>query len=152
MRLALFQPDIPQNVGAILRLAACLGAAVDLIEPCGFVVDDRRLRRAGMDYISHVSLHRYESWEKYREIKSPGRLILLSSKAALPYVDFAFRRDDSLLLGQESAGVPESVRDVCDAGVTIPLNSGLRSLNVALAAAIVLAEALRQTHGLPRHQ
>lgn len=150
MRLTLFQPDIPQNVGAILRLAACLGAAVDLIEPCGFVVDDRRLRRAGMDYIDHVSWQRYESWERYQQIKSPGRLILLSSKASISYADFAFRSDDSLLLGQESAGVPELVRDVCDAAVTIPLNPGLRSLNVALAAAIVLAEALRQTHGLPK--
>jgi tRNA (cytidine/uridine-2'-O-)-methyltransferase len=150
MRLTLFQPDIPQNVGAILRLAACLGAAVDLIEPCGFVVDDRRLRRAGMDYIDHVSWQRYESWERYQQIKSPGRLILLSSKASISYADFAFRSDDSLLLGQESAGVPELVRDVCDAAVTIPLNPGLRSLNVALAAAIVLAEALRQTQGLPQ--
>ena len=150
MRLALFQPDIPQNVGAILRLAACLGTAVDLIEPCGFVVDDRRLRRAGMDYIDHVSWQRYESWEKYQQTKSPGRLILLSSKASTSYVDFAFRSDDSLLLGQESAGVPTLVRDVCDAAVTIPLNPGLRSLNVALAAAIVLAEALRQTKGLPQ--
>ncbi len=150
MRLTLFQPDIPQNVGAILRLAACLGTAVDLIEPCGFVVDDRRLRRAGMDYIDHVSWQRYESWGKYQQTKSPGRLILLSSKASISYVDFAFRSDDSLLLGQESAGVPELVRDVCDAAVTIPLSPGLRSLNVALAAAIVLAEALRQTQGLPR--
>lgn len=150
MRLTLFQPDIPQNVGAILRLAACLGTAVDLIEPCGFVVDDRRLRRAGMDYIDHVSLQRYESWEKYQLIRSPGRLILLSSKASISYADFAFHSDDSLLLGQESAGVPELVRDACDAAVTIPLNPGLRSLNVALAAAIVLAEALRQTKGLPR--
>ncbi len=150
MRLTLFQPDIPQNVGAILRLAACLGAVVDLIEPCGFVVDDRRLRRAGMDYIDHVSLQRYESWERYRQEKPPGRLVLLSSKARVSYAEFVFRSDDSLLLGQESAGVPESVRDVCDAAVTIPLNPGLRSLNVALAAAIVLAEALRQTQGLPR--
>lgn len=150
MRLTLFQPDIPQNVGAILRLAACLGVAVDLIEPCGFVVDDRRLRRAGMDYIDHVSLRRYESWVKYQQVKSPGRLILLSSKASISYTDFAFRADDSLLLGQESAGVPELVRSACDAAVTIPLNPGLRSLNVALAAAIVLAEALRQTQGLPQ--
>ena len=150
MRLTLYQPDIPQNAGAILRLAACLGAGVDLIEPCGFVDDDRRLRRAGMDYIDHVALRRYESWEKYRQLKPPGRLILLSSKAEIPYVDFVFQGDDSLLLGQESAGVPGSVREVCDAAVTIPLHPGLRSLNVALAAAIVLAEALRQTQGLPR--
>lgn len=149
MRLVLYQPDIPQNTGAILRLAACLGVGVDLIEPCGFVIDDRRLRRAGMDYLESVSLRRHESWDVYQKVLRSGRLILLSSKAHTSYIKFAFQAGDSLLLGQESAGVPAEVRDGCDAAVTIPLRPSLRSLNVAMAAAIVLAEALRQTDGLP---
>ncbi|MGH6954211.1 MAG: tRNA (cytidine(34)-2'-O)-methyltransferase [Alphaproteobacteria bacterium] len=152
MRLALYQPDIPQNAGAILRLAACLGAPVDLIEPCGFVLSDRRLRRAGMDYLESVEMVRHRSWDAFQRARAEGagRLVLLTTKSAQPYVEFAFCSADTLLLGRESAGVPEEVHAAADAQVRIPMSPGMRSLNVALAAAIVLAEALRQTGGMPR--
>lgn len=152
MRLALYQPDIPQNAGTILRLAACLGVPVDVIGPAGFDMSDRNLRRAGLDYISHVNLTRHLSWERFlaeRGRKSSGRLILLSSKAATPLPDFVFSESDTLLLGRESSGVPDDVRDACDAAVAIPMRPPLRSLNVAVAAAMVLGEALRQTGGYP---
>src|SRR5215470_6519616 len=109
MRLALYQPDIPQNTGAILRLAACFAMPVDVIEPCGFAFDDRRLRRAGMDYLEHVALHRHSSWDAYQRARAPGRLILLTTKASIPYLDCRFEAADSLLLGRESAGVPDEV-------------------------------------------
>jgi tRNA (cytidine/uridine-2'-O-)-methyltransferase len=149
MRLALYQPDIPQNAGALIRLGACLGVALDLIEPAGFAVDDRRLDRAAMDYFGAADLTRHPSWERYRQERAPGRLVLLTTKAATRHLDFAFRADDALLLGRESAGVPDAVRAACDAELRIPLRPGLRSLNVALAAAMVLGEALRQTNGFP---
>jgi tRNA (cytidine/uridine-2'-O-)-methyltransferase len=149
MRLALYQPDIPQNTGSILRLAACLGVAVDIIEPCGFVLDDRRLKRAGMDYLGQAEIARHSSWEAYTGFSRPGRLVLLSTKARLPYHRFAFEDADTLLLGRESAGVPQAVADYADALVLIPMRPGLRSLNVALAAALALGEALRQTGQLP---
>jgi tRNA (cytidine/uridine-2'-O-)-methyltransferase len=149
MRLALFEPDIPQNAGALLRLGACWGVAVDIIEPCGFLLDDRRLRRAGMDYREAASLHRHASWAAFLAGRAAGRLLLLTTKASLPYHRFAFRPDDTLLLGRESAGVPEHVHRTADARLRIPLRPGMRSLNVALAAAIVLGEALRQTEGFP---
>ena len=148
MRLALYQPDIPQNTGAMLRLAACFGLAVDVIEPCGFVLDDKRMRRVGMDYLEHVELKRHSSWDAYQSWRSAnidGRLILLTTQAALPYAEAAYRPTDSLLVGQESAGVPDAVRNVADLAVRIPMRPGLRSLNVAMAAAIVAAEAMRQT-------
>jgi len=146
MRLALYQPDIPQNTGAILRLAACFRLPVDLIEPCGFVFDDRRLRRAGMDYLEHVELHRHRSWDAYQSTRAgkTGRLILLTTKAAIPYLDCRFEAADSLLLGRESAGVPDEVHEAADLRVRIPMRAGLRSLNVAMAAAIVAGEAMRQ--------
>jgi tRNA (cytidine/uridine-2'-O-)-methyltransferase len=146
MRLALYQPDIPQNTGAILRLAACFSLPVDLIEPCGFVLDDRRLRRAGMDYLEHVELRRHASWEAYQTARAgtAGRLILLTTKGAIPHVDCRFVATDSLLLGRESAGVPDEVHEAADLRVRIPMRSGLRSLNVAMAAAIVAGEAMRQ--------
>jgi tRNA (cytidine/uridine-2'-O-)-methyltransferase len=147
LRLALFEPDIPQNTGAILRLAACLGAAVDLIEPCGFVWSDRRLRRAGMDYLAGVELTRHPSWQAYAEWRrqaGPGRLLLLTSTGELPYTSCAFAGGDTLLLGRESSGVPGHVRSAADMRLVIPLRPGMRSLNVALAGAIVLGEALRQ--------
>lgn len=150
MRLALYQPDIPQNTGTILRLAACLDLPVDIVEPCGFVLSDARLRRAGMDYLDAVTLHRHESWEAFRDTGPAGRLVLLTSRAATAYTDFAFRGRDILLLGRESAGVPEDVHAAADAGVAIPMRAGLRSLNVALAAAMVAGEALRQTGAFPR--
>ena len=150
MRLALYQPDIPQNAGSILRLAACLGVAVDIIEPCGFVLDDRRLKRAAMDYLGQAEIRRYVSWDDYVRTPRQGRLVLLSTKARLPYHRFAFAADDALLLGRESAGVPPEVAQAADARVLIPMRPNLRSLNVALAAALALGEALRQTGLLPK--
>jgi tRNA (cytidine/uridine-2'-O-)-methyltransferase len=149
MRLALFEPDIPQNTGTILRLAACLGVGVDLIEPMGFLLDDRRLKRAGLDYLDSVGLVRHASWERFRTAHAPGRLVLLTTKAELPYHRFTFRADDILLLGRESAGVPDEVHDAADARLRVPLQAGMRSLNVAVAAALVLGEALRQTDTFP---
>ncbi|HTH96923.1 MAG TPA: tRNA (cytidine(34)-2'-O)-methyltransferase [Stellaceae bacterium] len=145
MRLALYEPDIAQNTGTLLRLAACLGLGVDVIEPCGFIFGDTRMRRAGMDYMSHVDLVRYRSWTAYREAKVPGRLVLLTTKAVTTHIEARFEPGDTLLLGRESAGVPAHVHDAADLAVRIPLRPGMRSLNVALAGAMVLAEALRQT-------
>jgi tRNA (cytidine/uridine-2'-O-)-methyltransferase len=148
MRLALFQPEIPGNVGAVLRLSACFGVAVDVIEPCGFVFSDARLRRAAMDYIDHVTLIRHADWASFAAQRS-GRLVLLTTKAESSLYDFTFAADDILLMGQESAGVPADVASACDARVRIPLNPAIRSLNVSMAAGIALAEALRQTGNLP---
>jgi tRNA (cytidine/uridine-2'-O-)-methyltransferase len=148
MRLALYEPDIPQNTGTILRLAACLGVGVDLIEPMGFPFDDRRLRRAGMDYLDRVDLRRHPSWAAFRS-SSRGRLLLLTTRGEVTLPSFSFRPDDVLLLGRESAGVPEAVHEAADARLRIPMQPGLRSLNVALAAALALGEALRQTNGWP---
>jgi tRNA (cytidine/uridine-2'-O-)-methyltransferase len=149
MRLALYEPDIPQNTGAILRLAACCGVAVDLIEPFGFLWEDRRLKRAGMDYLDRVELTRHTSWTKFRAAPNPGRLVLLTTSGTIPYHRFAFQADDTLLFGRESSGVPEAVHEAAAARLAIPVRPGLRSLNVALAAAMVLGEALRQTGLLP---
>jgi tRNA (cytidine/uridine-2'-O-)-methyltransferase len=153
MRLALYQPDIPQNAGTILRLAACMGVDVDIIGPAGFDMTDKSLRRAGLDYLDHAMIARHESWEGFIASRLPpaaaGRLILLTSKGKTPYVRFAFAPDDVLLLGRESAGAPEHVHAAADASLAIPLRPGLRSLNVAVAAAMVLGEALRQTDQLP---
>ena len=148
MRLALFEPDIPQNAGALMRLGACLGVPVDIIEPCGFLLDDRRLRRAGMDYLDSVDMTRHRSWQVYQEALR-GRLLLLTTSGETPYVDFPFRPDDNLLVGRESAGAPSKVHERAEARLAIPLRPGLRSLNVALAAAMVLGEALRQTEQFP---
>jgi tRNA (cytidine/uridine-2'-O-)-methyltransferase len=150
MRLVLFEPDIPQNTGALLRLGACLGVAVDIVEPCGFLFDDKRLRRAGMDYLEAVEMVRHRSWHSYREAAS-GRLVLLTTQGPTRYADFAFRPDDNILLGRESAGVPEEVHAEADARLLIPMRPGIRSLNVALAAAMVLSEALRQTGLFPEN-
>ena len=152
MRLALYQPDIPQNAGAMLRLGACLGVANDIIEPCGFVLDDRRLKRVAMDYQALAEIARHESWRAYLASRDSGRLVLLSTKAALPYHRFAFAASDTLLLGRESAGVPPEVAARADASLRIPLAPSARSLNVALAAALVLGEALRQTGLLPNEE
>jgi tRNA (cytidine/uridine-2'-O-)-methyltransferase len=149
LRLALFEPDIPQNTGTLLRMGACLGVGVDIIEPCGFLFTDKGLKRAGMDYLELANYRRHDSWAAF-EAQREGRLVLLSSKASHPYTEFVFAADDVLLLGRESAGVPDSVRDAADARLRIPLMPGLRSLNVALAASMVLGEALRQTEGFPR--
>ncbi|MDP6571971.1 MAG: tRNA (cytidine(34)-2'-O)-methyltransferase [Rhodospirillales bacterium] len=149
MRLALYQPDIPQNAGAMMRTAACLGVAVDVIEPCGFVLGDRALRRAAMDYLDGVDLSRHSSWQAFVEARASaaGRLVLLSTRAELPYAAFAFRADDVLLVGRESAGVPDAVHGAVDARVRVPMAGEMRSLNVAAAAAMILGEALRQTGG-----
>ena len=149
MRLALYQPDIPQNTGAVLRLGACLGVPVDIIEPCGFVLSDRRLKRAGMDYIDAATIARHASWASFAAT-ARGRLVLLTTKGTLAYHRFAFRPDDTLLLGRETAGVPEDVHRAVDARLRIPLMPRQRSLNLAIAAALALGEALRQTDGLPR--
>jgi tRNA (cytidine/uridine-2'-O-)-methyltransferase len=151
MRLALYQPDIPQNTGAMLRLAACFGLGVDVILPAGFILDDKRMRRAGMDYIDQVEIARHNSWAAYLESRNGGakgigggRLALLTTKGDRPYTDFAFESGDTLLVGQESSGVPADVAAAADARLVIPMRPGLRSLNVAMAAAIVTAEAMRQ--------
>jgi tRNA (cytidine/uridine-2'-O-)-methyltransferase len=154
LRLALYQPDIPQNCGTLLRLAACLGVVVDIIEPCGFVLSDARLKRAGMDYLGQADMRRHSSWEAFRRVQGPSgrRLVLLTTKGDTAYTDFAFRPDDLLMVGRESAGVPEDVAAAADARLVIPLKSGLRSLNVAVAASMVLGEALRQTGSFPLRQ
>ena len=149
MRLALYQPDQPGNVGAMLRLGACLGVAVDIIEPCGFLFSDAQLRRAGMDYLELAEMVRHASWEQYLVAGLFGRIVLVSSKGSQRYTDFAFSPDDTILLGRESAGAPPFVHDRADARLRIPMKSGLRSLNVAQAGAMVLGEALRQTGMFP---
>lgn len=148
MRLALYQPDIPQNAGSLMRLCACLDVAMDIIEPCGFLLTDRNFRRAGMDYRAGTDLTRHESWEAFRA-KAPGRLLLLTTKGAQPYTGFTFRPSDTLILGRESAGVPDPVHEAADARLLIPMRPGMRSINVAQAGAMVLGEALRQTGAFP---
>ena len=148
MRLALYEPDIPQNAGSLMRLGACLGVGIDIIEPCGFLLSDRNFRRAGMDYLKSADIRRHESWARFHE-GFAGRLILLTTAGATPYADFAFQPGDTLLVGRESAGVPDEVHAHANARLVIPMRAGLRSLNVAQAAAMVLGEALRQTAGFP---
>ncbi|MBX5300571.1 tRNA (cytidine(34)-2'-O)-methyltransferase [Rhizobium sp. NLR12b] len=147
LRLALYQPDIPGNTGTILRLAACLGFAVDLIEPAGFDVSDRNLKRSGMDYIAAAALTRHVSWDRFETWRATSgrRLILASTKAADRYTDFAFRPDDVLLFGRESAGVPDHVHERADARILVPMVEGQRSINVAISAAVIVGEAMRQT-------
>ena len=147
MRLALYQPDMPPNTGTMMRLCACLGVGLDIIEPCGFPLDDARLRRAAMDYIDHLDWARHRSWGDFYAQKGTRRLVLLTTKGAEPYTAFAFRSDDILMVGRESAGVPDAVHEACDARIVIPLCPPLRSLNVAVSAAMALGEALRQTGG-----
>ena len=150
MRLALFEPDIPQNTGALLRLAACFGVAVDLIEPCGFLLDDRRLKRAVLDYSAELVLCRHVSWPAFLAGRaSQSRLILMTTTGAIPLHHFAFAADDTILLGRETAGVPAEVHRAATARVLIPLRPAARSLNVAMAGAIALAEGLRQTGLFP---
>jgi tRNA (cytidine/uridine-2'-O-)-methyltransferase len=148
VRLALYEPDIPQNAGSLMRLGACLGVGIDIIEPCGFLLSDRNFRRAGMDYLRHADIRRHESWIRFHDDFS-GRLVLLTTGGVTAYTDFAFAAGDTLMVGRESAGVPQAVHDAAFARLVIPLLPGLRSLNVAQAAAMVLGEALRQTGGFP---
>jgi len=147
MRLALFQPDIPQNTGTILRLCACLNVETHIIEPAGFPVTDRHFRRAGMDYLEQVTIVRHDSWDKFQEWRTASgcRLVLFSTKAARPYLEFRYDPMDVLLFGRESAGVPDAVMTAADERLVIPIASGMRSLNVAITAAMALGEALRQT-------
>jgi tRNA (cytidine/uridine-2'-O-)-methyltransferase len=147
MQIALFQPDIPQNTGTILRLCACLGVSAHIIEPAGFPVSDRHFRRAGMDYLDQVTLMRHDSWSKFEQWRNDEayRLILFTTAGVSSYLDCRFGADDILLFGRESAGVPAEVAAAADARLVIPIQPGLRSLNVAMAAAMALGEALRQT-------
>ena len=146
MRLCLYQPDIPQNAGTLMRLAACLGVAVDLIGPAGFDASDRAFRRAGLDYLAHVDLTRHDSWEAFQQVwqLTASRLVLMTSKAETSYLDFTFAPGDILMLGRESAGVPDHVHTAADARIRVAIRPELRSLNVAVAGAMVLGEALRQ--------
>ena len=147
LALALFQPDIPQNCGTMLRLCACLGVEASIIEPAGFPVSDRHFRRSGMDYLDAVNVTRHVSWRAFEAWRAPTgrRLVLLSTSAAVPFTTFAFAPDDILMVGRESAGAPPEVHDAADARILIPIRSGMRSLNVAVCAAMALGEALRQT-------
>ncbi len=144
--LVLYQPDIPQNTGTMLRTCACLGVDAAIIEPAGFPVTDRHFRRSGMDYLDQVTIERHASWDHFEEWRRAqgGRLVILSTKASEIYTDFVFQPGDILLMGRESAGVPDAVHEAADARIIIPMAAGLRSLNVAVAAAMVLGEALRQ--------
>jgi len=152
MRIALYEPDIPQNTGTILRLCACLGIEAHIIEPAGFPVTDRAFRRAGMDYLDQVALTRHGSFAAFEEWRRHLHLslILLTTAAERSYLDHAFSADQVLLFGRESAGVPEQVHKAAEARLRVPMHPGMRSLNVAIAAAMVVGEALRQTGGLPR--
>lgn len=147
LRIALFQPEIPQNAGAILRLCACFDAPLEVVEPCGFVWSDRKLKRAGMDYIAKTHVTRHPTWQAFRDAV-PGRLVLATTQGAVSAYDFNFQDNDILLFGMESAGVPPAVHDDADARIRIPIRAGTRSLNVSMAAGMILAEALRQTGGL----
>jgi len=149
MRIALFEPEIAGNVGAVLRLGACLGAAVDLIEPMGFEWDDRRVRRTAMDYIDHVEVARHLDFDAFRATIGTRRLVLFTTKSDRSPYDYGFRADDILLFGKESAGVPTAVADACDARLRIPMRPQVRSMNLATSAALALGEALRQTATLP---
>ncbi|TDR85201.1 tRNA (cytidine(34)-2'-O)-methyltransferase [Enterovirga rhinocerotis] len=147
LRLALYQPDIPQNAGTMMRMAACLDVAVDLIEPAGFDASDRNLRRAGLDYLAHLDLVRHVSFATFEEGRRQAgrRLVLATTRAATSYLDLAYRPTDIVMVGRESAGVPDHVQEAADARVLVPMREGLRSLNVAVTAAMILGEALRQT-------
>ncbi len=149
MRIALYQPEIAGNVGAVLRLAACMGVGVDIIEPTGFLFSDARMKRAGMDYIDHVDLVRHADWQRFRGAQR-GRLILLTTKSQTSLFAHRYAADDTLIFGQESSGVPAEVAEVCDARVRIPMTAPVRSLNLAVSAGIAVSEALRQTGGLPQ--
>lgn len=149
MRIALFEPEIAGNVGAVLRLGACMGAAVDLIEPMGFAWDDKRVRRTAMDYIDHVAIARHAGFDAFRATIGASRLVLFTTKTRQSPYEFTFRPDDILLFGKESAGVPAAVANACDEKLRIPMRPQVRSMNLATSAALALGEALRQTGSLP---
>lgn len=154
MRLALFQPDIPQNTGTLLRLGACLDLPLDIIEPCGFIFNEKAMKRAGMDYLNIVSYRRHNSWDDFLAYRTAhpeeyGRIILLTTHASIPYTSFKFEPNDIILMGRESAGVPEAVHNIADSRLLIPMNKNARSINVAVSAVMVVGEALRQTNLFP---
>lgn len=154
MRLALFQPDIPQNTGTLLRLGTCLDLAIDIIEPCGFVFNDKAMRRAGMDYLEMNNCRRHDSWQAFLRYRAEhgeeyGRLVLMTTKGSIPYTEFEFRSNDIILMGRESAGVPEEIHQTADARIVIPMNEKARSINMAVSAAMAVGEALRQTGQFP---
>ncbi len=155
MRLALFQPDIPQNTGTLLRLGACLDLPLDIIEPCGFIFNEKAMKRAGMDYLNLASYRRHNSWDDFLAYRKEhqaeyGRIILLTTHASKPYTDFNFQPNDIILMGRESAGVPEAVHNIADSRLLIPMNKNARSINVAVSAVMVIGEALRQTDLFPK--
>ena len=155
MRLALFQPDIPQNTGTLLRLGACLDLPIDIIEPCGFIFNERAMKRAGMDYLNLANYRRHNSWQDFLEYREQhpeeyGRLILMTTKASIPYTDFKFESNDIILMGRESAGVPDSIHQMVDSRLIIPMNQNARSINVAVSAVMVIGEALKQTNLFPK--
>jgi len=150
MLIALFEPDIPQNTGSMIRLSACMGVPLHIIEPCGFPFDDKRMRRVAMDYYDLAVIVRHASWQKFLDFSKGKRLVLLSTHASQPITNFVFEPDDILLFGRESAGVPDYVRDAANERVRIPVRAGARSLNLAQAASMVVGEALRQTKGFPQ--
>ena len=155
MRLALFQPDIAQNTGTLLRLGACLDLPLDIIEPCGFLFDDKGLKRAGMDYLDMANFRRHASWDDFLKYRAEhqdeyGRIVLLTTHASRPYTEFCFEKNDIILMGRESAGVPELVHQTADARLLIPMNKNARSINMALSAVMVVGEALRQTGLFPK--
>ena len=150
MRLALFQPDIPQNTGTLLRLGACLDLPIDIIEPCGFLFNEKAMKRAGMDYLEFADYRRHDSWEDFLAFRAShsqeyGRIVLMTTKANQPYTDFKFQENDIILMGRESAGVPDEVHQTADARITIPMNPHARSINMAVSASMAVSEALRQT-------
>lgn len=154
MRLALFQPDIPQNTGTLLRLGACLNFPLDIIEPCGFIFNEKAMRRAGMDYLELAQYRRHNSWTDFLEYRQThpqeyGRIVLLTTHASKPYTEFSFCPNDIILMGRESAGVPQEVHELANARLLIPMAPQARSVNMAVSAAMVVGEALRQTGLFP---
>ncbi|MBL4804855.1 MAG: tRNA (cytidine(34)-2'-O)-methyltransferase [Alphaproteobacteria bacterium] len=145
--IAMYQPDIPQNLGAMIRLSACMGADLHVIEPTSFPYDERKIRQSAMDYMGKISIHRHASWNAFKDGIKNRRIVLMTTKGACSYPDFEFRSDDILLAGSESAGVPENVHNEVDARIVIPMQNGLRSLNIVNATSMILGEVLRQTDG-----
>ena len=143
--IALYEPDIPQNTAAIIRTCACLGAKLEIIEPCGFLLTDKRFKRVVMDYMDHKQIEFYQSSDKFFEAKKDQRVILMTTKGSISYTKFKFNSEDTILFGRESAGVPESIHQLTENRLKIPMNNNFRSLNIASSVAIVLAESLRQT-------
>lgn len=149
MKIALYQPDIPQNCGAMIRLCACMGVELEIIEPCGFPWNEKKIRQSAMDYYDKVIINRHSSWDKfYGQYRDNNRIILMTTKSASPYTKFKFEQGDILLAGRESSGVPDDVHNMVDKSIYIPMKNGLRSLNIVNATAMILGEATRQTESI----